>query len=47
MRNPGSIREDRRSRAALIVALWVGSVAVLAGLVVGGAGYLLIVAALA
>jgi hypothetical protein len=38
--------KDRVSLALLIVALWVGSIAALAGLVLGGAAYLLITAAL-
>ena len=38
--------KDRVSLAALIVALSAGSIAVLAGLVLGGAAYLLIAAAL-
>ena len=46
MRNEGRAAKDRVSLAALIVALWVGSVAALAVLVLGGAAYLLIAAAL-
>jgi hypothetical protein len=46
MRNQRRDAKVRASSAALIVALWVGSVAVLAGLLLGGGAYLLIAAAL-
>ena len=45
MRNERRDTKARVSTAALIVAVWVGSVAVLTGLVLGGAAYLLIAAA--
>ena len=46
MRTRRKVTKDRASLAASIVALSVGSIAVLAGLVLGGAAYLLIEAAL-